>query len=68
MKVLAIDIGTSSVKVLLVSAKGEVVASAASPVTSRSPPPGFLEESPDDWWEALRSALVSLRANMSTSP
>jgi xylulokinase len=66
VKVLAgFDIGTSSVKVLLVSAKGDVVASAASPVTSRSPQPGFLEESPDDWWEALSSALASLRANTS---
>lgn len=49
---LGIDVGTSGVKAILVSANGDVVASATTPLTLATPRPGWAEQDPDDWWDA----------------
>lgn len=49
---LGLDVGTSGVKALLVDAAGDVVASATTPLTMRTPHPGWAEQDPDSWWEA----------------
>lgn len=56
---LGIDIGTSSVKVLLVSSEGEVLAYGAAPVRRATPKSGFVETDPEEWWTAVGSALRS---------
>ena len=56
---LGIDIGTSSVKVALSEGDGQV-ASGSAPLAVSSPRPGWSEQPPDSWWDALRSALGSL--------
>jgi len=63
LNVLAgLDIGTSSAKVLLVTIHGDVLASASCPVHVSAPQPGYLEESPDDWWTAVCTAFAAARA------
>ena len=61
MSYLGIDIGTSGVKVLLIDragrALGEAHARAVEPVR---PHPGWSEQNPADWWDAVTKALDSL--------
>ena len=57
---LGIDIGTSSVKALLVDANDTVVAQASSPLTVDRPQPLFSEQDPEAWWQATVSAIGSL--------
>ena len=65
MNVLAgLDIGTSSAKVLLVTIHGDVLASASCPVQVSAPQPGYLEESPNDWWTAVCTAFAAARAGV----
>jgi xylulokinase len=49
---LGIDIGTSSVKTVLVDDAQNVVASAGEPLAVSRPHPGWSEQNPDDWWQA----------------
>lgn len=58
---LGIDVGTSAVKVALCEG-AEQAASASAPLAVSSPRPGWSEQPPGAWWEALRSALGSLEA------
>jgi len=61
MSYLGIDIGTSGVKALLMDragrALGEATARAVEPVR---PHPGWSEQNPADWWDAVTKALDSL--------
>ena len=54
---LGIDLGTGSVKALLLSPEGEVVAQASAPYEVRSPKPGYAETSPEVWWAATVTAV-----------
>ena len=58
MSYLGIDIGTSGVKALLMDrsgkALGEATAKAVEPVR---PHPGWSEQNPSDWWEAVLKAM-----------
>lgn len=53
---LGIDIGTSSVKVLLMTSEGRVVASQVKkyPMTSQL---GWAEQAPEVWWKATSLAI-----------
>lgn len=61
MLLLGIDLGTSSVKVsVLDSQSGEVLGQAIYPdqeATIFSDKPGWAEQSPEDWWEAVQIAI-----------
>lgn len=57
---LGIDIGTSAVKVLLTCEDEKHLFSASSPLTLNSPHSGWMEQNPDDWWQAIIHALSSL--------
>ncbi|MGC4192948.1 MAG: FGGY family carbohydrate kinase [Thermomicrobiales bacterium] len=60
--VLAIDLGTSSVKALLLSPHGEVLAIGKGMHATHRSHPGWNEQDPADWWSgvctAVREALV----------
>ena len=62
---VGIDLGTSSVKALLVDGEQRVLASAAVPLTVSRPAPGHSEQNPEDWWQAMLTALDALRAGHS---
>jgi xylulokinase len=52
VSLVGLDVGTSGVKAILVSAAGDVVASATTPLALVTPRPGWAEQDPDAWWDA----------------
>ncbi len=54
---LGVDVGTTSVKALLLSEEGQVLAESEHPHPLYSPCPGFAEENPEDWWRGLRAVV-----------
>lgn len=61
---LGIDLGTSSVKAMLIDASQKVIASASSrEVKTSRPHPGWSEQDPADWIRATEEALDGLKAS-----
>ena len=58
--IIAVDVGTSSLKVGLIGPDLDVLHSADHPYPVSYPGPGCAEQDPLDWWLALRLALVKL--------
>lgn len=54
---LGIDIGTSGTKTLAIREDGTVLASASAEYPLSSPQPGWSEQNPDDWWEAVQTTV-----------
>ena len=67
MYLLGYDAGTSSVKATLMDAQtGTVVAAATYPpkeMAIQAPRPGWAEQDPETWWQALKSATANLLAD-----
>jgi xylulokinase len=59
---LGIDIGTSSVKAVIVDDADAVVEQASASLNVSRPQPGWSEQDPADWWAATNSAVKSLSA------
>ncbi len=59
---VGIDLGTSSVKALLVDDAQHIVAEASVPLTVERPRPLWSEQSPAQWWDATAGAIGQLRA------
>ena len=59
---LGIDLGTSSVKALLLDAQHRVVATADAPLGMSRPHPHWSEQHPHDWWAALDIAIRELKS------
>ena len=57
---LGIDLGTSGVKVILLSEEGQVVASHSEALTLSRPHPLWSEQDPTDWWTATGNAISAL--------
>ena len=55
--VAGIDLGTSSVKVVLMDAAGHIAGAAGSSYRVQVPQVGWAEQNPEDWWEAAKRAL-----------
>jgi len=64
---MGIDLGTSSVKVLIADDTGNILAQASSKYPILMPSDGFAEQDPKAWWsatkEAVRLALSSKNVN-----
>ena len=58
---LGIDLGTSGVKVIVADERQEIVASADSPLEVSRPKPLWSEQDPEDWWQAVCSALANIK-------
>jgi xylulokinase len=58
---LGIDVGTSSVKALLVDDEQHIVGEATAPLTVERPHPLWSEQSPERWWSATVEAITHLR-------
>ncbi|WP_431273152.1 xylulokinase [Variovorax ureilyticus] len=58
---LGLDLGTSELKALLLADDHRIVALARAPLTVSRPQPLWSEQSPSQWWEALETAMASLR-------
>ena len=57
---VGLDVGTTGVKALAISADGEVLGSAEEHYGLSSPQPGWSEQDPEDWWAASQAALARL--------
>src|SRR2546422_9621104 len=49
---LGIDLGTSSLKALVLDVDGAIVGRAAASYSMSAPQPGWSESDPQDWWQA----------------
>lgn len=54
---LGIDLGTSSVKVLLTTETGCLLGRGSAEYPIYRPQPGWAEQHPDDWWQAIVAAV-----------
>ncbi len=59
---LGIDLGTSSVKAVIVDDGESLVAQASAPLTVSRPQPLFAEQDAGDWWRAAVESIVQLPA------
>jgi xylulokinase len=57
---LGIDIGTSSVKAVVVDDQDTVVEQASAPLNVSRPHAGWSEQNPADWWSATNAAVTAL--------
>jgi len=57
---MGIDIGTSGCKSLLIDEQGNVVAQALEEYPLSIPKPGWSEQDPEDWWQAVKISLKRL--------
>ena len=58
--VIGIDVGTTSVKGILVDEMGKIIYTSTSPVTLLTPKPGWAEEDPLEWWESSKKILKDI--------
>lgn len=63
---LGIDLGTGSVKALLLSENGDVLASASAEYPVRAPRSGYAESDPLDWWDAAAKVVREVAADAET--
>jgi xylulokinase len=61
MALLGIDLGTSSVKVLMLDRQGHTLSTSRADYEVRSPYPGWAESEPQEWW---RATVVAVREAM----
>lgn len=55
--VLGFDGGTGGMRVGIYDREGHEIVFAATEYETRHPHPGWAEQSPDDWWNALRESI-----------
>jgi len=53
---LGIDLGTSSLKALVLDVDGGIVGRASASYSMATPQPGWSESDPEDWWQAAGTA------------
>ncbi len=58
--ILAVDLGTSGMKVALITVGGRVIGWEAEPIKLMITPDGGVEQSPDEWWTAFITAGLRL--------
>ncbi|MBU1082485.1 MAG: xylulokinase, partial [Spirochaetes bacterium] len=62
MLFLGIDLGTSSVKVIAMDEKNQIIGEASETYPLFFPKEGWAEQNPEDWWHGTLNALKSLLA------
>lgn len=57
---LGLDLGTSSVKAIIMNEKGDVVTTHSVPLAISRPHPQWSEQDPLQWWDATEEAIIDL--------
>ena len=57
MALLGIDLGTSSVKVIVLDTQGHTLSVSKANYAVMAPQPGWSESDPNEWWSAVVSAV-----------
>ncbi|MEA4888054.1 MAG: xylulokinase [Clostridiaceae bacterium] len=65
---IGIDIGTSGVKVLAITADGSILASAVESYPLYTPQAGWAEQDPEDWWAGVMHALPRVLSSCGGRP
>ena len=65
---LGIDIGTSACKVALFTREGRVVSAKSAKYTCSYPNPGWVEQDPAVWWDAVCQAVRSVLSDVDVPP
>lgn len=65
---LGIDIGTSACKTALFAKDGKVKASSSRDYPVYYPKPGWAEQNPDEWWEAVCDSIKKVLASGGVRP
>ena len=65
---LGIDLGTGGARAGLFDDEGHALAFKDSPVVSHYPHPGWVEQSAEDWWEALVNSVRAVVAATGVKP
>ena len=65
--ILAHDLGTSGNKAVLYDESGKLIASVLRGYNVSHPAPGFVEQNPEDWWNAVCGATKELLARTEIS-
>ncbi len=60
MYYIGVDLGTSAVKLLLMSADGEIKNIESREYPLSFPKPGWSEQKPEDWWDAVADGIPAL--------
>jgi len=50
---VGVDIGAGSLKTMVVGRDGRVAGSSAADIVTHTPHPGWSEQQPNDWWDAM---------------
>ena len=67
MYYIGIDVGTSSVKALLIDGEGKVLKTAVPEYSFQTPKPLWAESNPIDWWKATQRAIKELVSTVEPS-
>ena len=63
MRLIGLDVGTSSTKGIALDETGAVLAEAERAYGLSTPRPGWAEQDPEDWWRAAEAVLEELGAD-----
>lgn len=63
IRIIGIDVGTSSTKGVSIDERGTVLAEAERHYPVSMPHPGWSEQDPEDWWRATEAVLAELGAD-----
>jgi xylulokinase len=66
--VIAYDVGTSSVKAVAIDQNGQVLGYCEKPYPISYPHPGWAEQSPQDYWQAICDATKSIIQTHALAP
>src|SRR5260370_11171760 len=64
MALLGIDLGTSSVKVMILDTQGRTLSVSKANYAVLAPQPGWSESDPNEWWSAMVSAVATAIAQV----
>ena len=67
MYTIGIDLGTSAAKFLLINESGDVCSEVSREYPLSFPKPGWSEQAPEDWWDAVLSGIPELIRDIDAS-
>ena len=67
MLYIGVDLGTSAVKMLLMSGDGKIEKIVSKEYPLSFPHPGWSEQKPEDWWEQSMAGLKELTSECDKS-
>lgn len=68
MKFLGIDLGTSSVKIIIMNKNGKVIESVSKNYDVSYPEVGWAEQNPEDWWNETKEGIKELLGRGTVKP